>query len=62
MKFETYKKIDGVQFMLDELSSNGLSKTDATKRKNMWKSNGYKVRLVKNDKCKYIVYREYPLK
>ncbi|MCK9576548.1 MAG: hypothetical protein M0R51_11550 [Clostridia bacterium] len=60
MKLETYRKFNGVQFILDELSTFGMSKTDAEKRKAMWKKSGYRVRAVKNSKGKFIIYREYP--
>ena len=45
--------------MLDELSYFGLSKSDAEKRKAMWKKSGLGVRCIKKANGKYVVYREY---
>ena len=45
--------------MIDELSYFGLSKSDAEKRKAMWKKSGLGVRCIKKANGKYIVYREY---
>ena len=47
--------------MLDDLSHFGLEKSDAEKRKDMWKQNGLKARCIKNTNGKYIIYRESPL-
>ena len=46
--------------MLDELSYFGLSKSDAEKRKAMWKKSGLGVRCIKMANGKYVLYREYP--
>lgn len=61
MAKNTYKKIGGVQYILDEFSELGLSKSNAEKRKAMWKKSGYKVRAIKNSEGTFIIYREYPI-
>lgn len=45
--------------MLDESSYLGISKSDAEKRKVMWKESGLGARCVKKANGKYVVYREY---
>ena len=45
--------------MIDELSYFGLSKSDAEKRKAMWKKSGLGVRCIKKANGKYVVYREF---
>jgi len=45
--------------MLDEYSYFGIGKSDAEKRKAIWKKSGFKARLVKKANGKYVVYREY---
>jgi hypothetical protein len=44
---ETYKVFNGKTYMIDELSYFGLSKSDAEKRKTMWKENGLGARCIK---------------
>jgi hypothetical protein len=46
--------------MLDELSYFWLEKSDAEKRKKMWKKSGLGARCIKKANGKYVVYREYP--
>ena len=58
---KTYREFSGKTYMLDELSYFGLSKSDAEKRKAMWKQNGLCARYIKNANGKYVLYREYPL-
>jgi len=60
--FKIYREFSGKTYMLDDLSYFGLEKSDAEKRKDMWKQNGLKARCIKNTMGKYIIYREYPLK
>lgn len=45
--------------MLDEFSYSGICKSDAEKRKSMWKKNGLGARCIKKTNGKYVVYREY---
>jgi len=59
---KTYREFSGKTYMLDELSYFGLRKSDAVKRKIMWKKSGLGARCIKNANGKYIIYREYPLK
>ena len=56
---KTFREFNGKTFMIDELSYFGLSKSDAEKRKAMWKKSGLGVRCIKKANGKYIVYREY---
>ena len=58
---KTYREFNKKTYMLDELSYFGLSKSDAEKRKEMWKKNGLGARCIKNAIGKYVLYREYPL-
>jgi hypothetical protein len=57
---ENYREFNGKTYMLDELSYFGLEKSDAEKRKAMWKKSGLEVRCIKEANGKYIIYREYP--
>jgi histone acetyltransferase (RNA polymerase elongator complex component) len=56
---KTFREFNGKTFMLDELSYFGISKSDAEKRKAIWKKSGFGVRLVKKANGKYVVYYEY---
>jgi histone acetyltransferase (RNA polymerase elongator complex component) len=56
---KTFREFNGKTFMLDEFSYFGISKSDAEKRKALWKNSGYGARLVKKANGKYVVYREY---
>ncbi|WP_230627548.1 hypothetical protein [Methanosarcina barkeri] len=56
---KTFRKFNGKTFMLDEFSYSGVCKSDAEKRKSMWKKNGLGVRCIKKTNGKYVVYREY---
>jgi len=44
---KTYRVFNGKTYMIDELSYFGLSKSDAEKRKTMWKENGLGARCIK---------------
>jgi hypothetical protein len=57
---KTYREFNGKTYMLDELSYFGLSKSDAEKRKAMWKKSGLGARCIKKANGKYVIYREYP--
>ena len=57
---KTYRKFNGKTFMLDEFSYFGINKSDAEKRKAMWKKSGLNARCVKKANGKFVVYREYP--
>jgi len=59
---ETYREFNEKTYMIDEFTYFGLEKSDAEKRKDMWKQNGHKARCIKNAIGKYVIYREYPLK
>lgn len=56
---KTFREFNGHTFMLDEFSYSGISKSDAEKRKGMWRKKGLGARLVKKANGKYVVYREY---
>jgi len=56
---KTFRKFSGKTFMLDEFSYSGICKSDAEKRKAMWKMNGLGARCIKKTNGKYVVYREY---
>lgn len=56
---KTFREFNGKTFMLDEFSYFGINKSDAEKRKALWKKSGYGARLVKKANGKYVVYREY---
>jgi histone acetyltransferase (RNA polymerase elongator complex component) len=56
---KTFREFNGKTFMLDEFSYFGISKSDAEKRKEIWKKSGLGARLVKKANGKYVVYREY---
>jgi hypothetical protein len=56
---KTFRKFNDKTFMLDEFSYSGICKSDAEKRKSMWKKNGLGARCIKKTNGKYIVYREY---
>jgi hypothetical protein len=45
--------------MLDEFSYFGISKSDAEKRKALWRKSGLGSRCIKKANGKYVVYREY---
>jgi len=57
---KTFREFNGKTYILDELSYFGLSKSDAEKRKAMWKKSGLGARLIKKANDKYVVYRECP--
>ena len=59
---ETYREFNEKTYMIDEFTYFGLEKSDAEKRKIMWKQNGLKARCIKKTMGKYVIYREYPLK
>jgi hypothetical protein len=46
--------------LYDEFSYFGISKSNAEKRKSMWKKSGLGVRCIKKADGKYVLYREYP--
>jgi hypothetical protein len=56
---KTFREFSGKTYMLDELSYFGISKSDAERRKSMWKKSGLGARCVKKANGKYVVYREY---
>jgi hypothetical protein len=56
---KTFREFNGRTFMLDEFSYFGISKSDAEKRKALWKKNGFGARLVKKENGKHVVYMEY---
>jgi hypothetical protein len=56
---KTFREFNGKTFMLDEFSYFGISKSDAEKRKAIWKKSGLGARSVKKANGKYVVYREY---
>ena len=58
---KTYREFNKKTYILDELSYFGLRKSDAVKRKIMWKKSGLGARCSKNANGKYVLYREYPL-
>jgi histone acetyltransferase (RNA polymerase elongator complex component) len=57
---KTFKEFNGKNFILDEFSYFGISKSEAEKRRAMWKKSGLGARLIKKANGKYVVYREYP--
>jgi hypothetical protein len=57
---KTFREFNGKTYMLDEFSYFGISKSDAEKRKAMWKKSGFGVRCIKKADGKYVLYREYP--
>jgi len=59
VKLQTYRKFNGKYFMLDEYTQYGITKQNATARKNMWKSKGHLVRMIEIGNGKYVVYRQY---
>ena len=56
---KTVREFTGKTYMLDEFSYFGISKSDAEKRKAMWKKSGLGARCIKKANGKYVVYREY---
>jgi hypothetical protein len=56
---KTFREFNSKTFILDEFSYFGISKSDAEKRKAIWKKSGLGARLVKKANGKYVVYREY---
>lgn len=44
---KTFREFNGKTFMLGEISYSGISKSDAEKRKAMWRKKGLGARLVK---------------
>jgi hypothetical protein len=56
---KTFREFNGKTYMLDEFSYFGISKSDAEKRKAMWKKSGLGARCIKKANGKYVVYREY---
>ena len=57
---KTFREFNGKTYMLDEFSYFGISKSDAEKRKAMWKKGGFGARCIKKANGKYVVYREHP--
>ena len=56
---KTFREFNGKTYLLDEFSYFGISKSDAEKRKAMWKKSGLGARLIKKANGKYVVYSEY---
>jgi hypothetical protein len=56
---KTIRSFNGKKFVLDEFSYFGISKSEAEKRKTMWKKRGLGARSVKKANGKYVVYCEY---
>jgi len=56
---KTFREFNGKTYLLDEFSYFGISKSEAGKRKTMWRKSGLCVRCVKKANGKYVVYREY---
>jgi hypothetical protein len=56
---KTFREFNGKTHMLDEFSYFGISKSDAEKRKAMWKKSGLGARVIKKANGKYVLYREY---
>jgi hypothetical protein len=57
--YKTFREFNGKTFILDEFSYFGISKSEAEKRKAMWKKRGLCARCVKKANSKYVVYHEY---
>lgn len=57
---KTFREFNGRTYMLDEFSYFGINKSDAEKRKAMWKKSGLGARCIKKANGKYVVCREYP--
>jgi hypothetical protein len=57
---KTFREFNGKTYMLDEFSYFGICKSDAEKRKVMWKKSGLGARCIKKANGKYVIYREYP--
>jgi len=57
---KTYREFNGKTYIIDELSYFGISKSDAEKRKAMWKKSGLGARCIKQAGGKYVLYRECP--
>jgi hypothetical protein len=56
---KTFRDFGGRIYILDEFSYFGISKSNAEKRKAMWKKNRFGTRCIKKANGKYIVYRGY---
>jgi len=56
---KTFIEFNSKTYMLDEFSYFGISKSNAEKRKAMWKKNGLGARCIKKANDKYVVYWEY---
>lgn len=56
---KTFRDFGGRIYILDEFSYFGISKSNAEKRKAMWKKNRFGTRCIKKANGKYVVYREY---
>jgi hypothetical protein len=56
---KTFRDFNGKTYILDEFSYFGISKSDAEKRKAMWKKSRLGTRCIKKANGKYVVYREY---
>lgn len=56
---KTFREFNGKTYMLDEFIYFGIRKSEAEKRKAMWKKNGLGARCIKKANGKYVVYREY---
>jgi hypothetical protein len=56
---KTFREFNGKTYLLDEFSYFGISKSEAEKRKVMWKKSDLGARCVKKANGKYVVYREY---
>ena len=52
---KTFREFNGKTYLLDEFSYFGISKSDAVKRKAMWKKSGLGARLITKANGKYVV-------
>jgi len=55
---KAFRDFNGKTYILDEFSYFGISKSDAEKRKVMWKKIGLGTRCIKKENGKYVIYRE----
>jgi hypothetical protein len=53
---KTFRKFSGKTYLLNEFSYFGISKSDAVKRKAVWKKSVVGARLVKKANGKYVYY------
>ena len=56
---KTFRVFTGKTYLLNEVSYFGINRSDAEKRKAMWKESGLGARLVKKANNKYAVYLGY---